>query len=353
MNEKNMIESYIYEVARRVPSEMKEEIRMELQTLIDDMCTQEGVSVEDALQKLGNPAQFAGRYRDTPAYLIGPEYYENYVWVMKLVFAAIGISALVSGVVQGLLYVTNFMDFFIKFVTELFTTAITGAVGSFGIVTLIFAILERQKVKVSLKPEECWSVKDLTTITPKADSWTPLALPPVPDKRALISRGDSIVSIAFIIIFSGLLLFAPQLFGVFHYENNQFIYVASIFNMDAWRSLLPLFLLCLIAGLINEIIRLATGYYCRLVMISNIACSVIQIIVNIILLKVLPVWNPDFGTQLQEMSQITSFSSGDLLAYWGTDLFNNIILAILVSISIIEMSVTIFKTVRYSGKKSI
>lgn len=349
MNEKAMIESYIYEVSRRVPAELKEEIRMELHTLIDDMCAQEGLSVEEALQKLGNPAAFAERYRDTPAYLIGPEYYENYIWVMKLALIAIGISALVSGIVQGLMNVTNFTEFFIKFFTELFSTAIGGAIGSFGIVTLIFAILERQKVRVSIKPEENWTIKDLTAFSPKVNAWTPDVLPPVPDKRAVISRGDSIASIVFIILFAGVLLFAPQLFGAFHYENDQFTYVANLFNLEEWDRLIPIFLFCLLAGLINEIIRLATGYYCKPVMYGSIICNVIQIAGDIILLKVLPLWNLDFHQQCQEAFGITRFSSGDILSYWGTDSFNNIVLLILVSISLFEMGITIYKTMRYSA----
>lgn len=348
MNEKAMIESYIYEVTKRVPSQMRDEIRLELQTLIDDMCAQEELSVDKVLQKLGNPAAFAERYRDSSHYLIGPDYYENYIWGLKLVFIAVGISALVSGIVQGLLNATDFIHFFIKFFTEFFATGISGALCSFGIITLIFAILERQNVKVSIKPEENWSVKDLTVLPHKTDSWSPLALPPVPDKRALISRGDSIVSIIFLVIFGALLIFAPQIFGAFHYENDQMVYVASIFNFDAWSSILPVFILCLSVGLINEIIRLATGYYCKLVMCSNIVCNILQIAGAVVLLKVLPLWNPSFLLQMQEAFGIEHFSMGDILAYWGSDIFNNIALCIVVLACLFEMGVTIYKTIRYS-----
>ena len=40
MNENEMIERYIYEVTRRVPQKTREEIRLELQTLIEDMRTE-------------------------------------------------------------------------------------------------------------------------------------------------------------------------------------------------------------------------------------------------------------------------------------------------------------------------
>ena len=71
MNDKEMAKRYIYEVVKRVPQDMREEIEMELQALIEDMCSQEELSVEEALQKLGDPAKFAKRYRDHDNYLIG------------------------------------------------------------------------------------------------------------------------------------------------------------------------------------------------------------------------------------------------------------------------------------------
>ncbi len=63
MNEQEMIKRYIYEVIRRVPEDSREDIRLELQTLVEDMCTEEQIPVQEALQKLGAPEEFAKRYR--------------------------------------------------------------------------------------------------------------------------------------------------------------------------------------------------------------------------------------------------------------------------------------------------
>ena len=43
---------------------------------------------------------------------------------------------------------------------------------------------------------------------------------PVPDKKAIISRGDSIVGIVFIVIFSVLLIFAPHFFAAIFTEGE-------------------------------------------------------------------------------------------------------------------------------------
>lgn len=365
MNDKDMIERYIYEVIKRVPqegtntrkkksentnqtSEIREEIRLELASLIEDMCDAEDCSVEEALEKLGAPYEFAKRYRGDNCYLIGPEYYDNYLWVLKIALVGIGISSLISAIVQGIVGSGNYIDFFIDFFTELLITFTSGICSIMTIVTIIFAVLERQKVKVSIKPEGKWTVNDLAKNIPAVKPWSPLALPPVPDKRAIIKRGDSVVSIIFITVFMALLLFAPQLFGYFGYDGERLQSIACVFNLTEWNTIAPVFCLFLFIGLTDEIIRLVTGYYCKPVMYSNIICNILQIAGAVILFKFMPLWNTEFATQLLNNTGIREFSSGDILRFWGSNMFDNILLAGICAISFIETGVTIYKTLKYT-----
>lgn len=350
MDEKEMMERYIYEVTRRIPQEIRDEIRMELQALIEDMRMEEEITIEKVLQKLGDPAEFAKRYNDSPNYLIGPEYYDHYMWVIKIALFGIGISAIVSAILQGLTGVDNWTDFFANFFTELFTTAINGIYSMVGIVTIIFAVMEWRKVKVSIKPENKWTVDELSKNVASVKTWTPSALPPVPDKRAIISRSDSIFSIIFITVFSALLLFAPQLFGAFHYDGKQVESVACVFNLNDWDRIAPLFVGILFVGLVDEIIRLVTGYYCKAVMYSSIICNVIQVAGTVVLVKVFQLWNSDFALQIQKMEGKTQFTDGDVLRFWGTPTFNNYVLIFAIAISCIEVGVSIYKTCRYAKK---
>lgn len=348
MNEKEMTERYIHEVIRRVPQDMREEIRLELQALIEDMCAGEGLSVEEALTKLGNPADFAGRYREKPDYLIGPEYYDNYILILKLGLIGIGISAVLSAFVSAFTDVNSWSDLFGGFFTELFVTAINGTYSMVGIITIVFAVLEWQKVKVNFQFKKDWSVDELTKNAASVKTWSPLSLPPVPDKRALISRVDSIVGIIFLSAFAAVLAFAPELFGAFRYDGETVVSVACIFNLDEWGRILPVLLLFLLAGLVDEIFRLVTGYYCRPVMYCSIICNLISIGGAFVLLKVLPLWNPGFQTKLQQVYSVTKFSDADILRYWGSTNFNNIILAGICVISLIETAIAVYKTLKYS-----
>lgn len=347
MSEQEMMQRYIYEVVKRLPQDSREDIRLELQALIEDMCMEEQISVEDALQKLGAPDEFAKRYRGDGSYLIGPEYYHNYLWVIKIALAGIGISALLSAVMQGIYHADNITNFFISFFTELFSTAINGSYCVIGIITIIFAVMEHQHVKLNLKPEKNWSVKEFTKNMAAIKTWTPGLLPPVPDKRAVISRSDSVVSIIMISLFSVLLSFAPQLFGAFRYEDGKLINIACIFNLKQWRIILPVLLLWLLIALIDEIVRLVIGCYCKAVMISNLVCNMLGIAIAAVILKVLPLWNLDFTDQLRETLGIHRYSKGDLLYYWKSDLMSNVILAGICLISLIEMGITVYKTLKY------
>ena len=351
MNEKDMIERYIYDVVKRVPQESREEIRLELQSLIDDMCEQEDISVEEVLQKLGEPEQFAKRYLDENSYVIGPDYYDDYFWIMKIVLLGIGISAIVSAIVNGIMNTGDMVNFFVVFLTELFVTAINGSFSVIGILTVIFVVMEKQKVKFNIRPEKNWSVKDLSKNAATVNSWTPSLLPAVPDKRAIISRGDSVFSIIFTIVFMVLLIFAPQIFGAFHYDGEKLVSIGCIFNLDEWDRIVPLFVFSLFVGMINYIVRLVTGYHCRTVMYSTIITNIIQIVIAVVLFKCLPLWNMDFANQIGKALEITEFSKGDILFYWGNNGFDNIMLTFIVLLSLLEVGVSVFKTLKYAGEK--
>ncbi len=348
MNEKEMMERYIYEVIRRVPQASREEIRLELQSLIEDMHTKEGASMEEVLKKLGDPAEFAKRYREDTGYVIGPQYYDNYMWVLKLALIGIGISVIVSAFISAITNAGNWGNLFTILFSTLISTGINGIFSAVGVVTIIFFFFEWQHIKIDLKKEKNWSVDELSKNAVGDKIWSPLSLPPVPDKRALISRSDSIFGIIFVSTFAALLWFAPELFGAFHYDGDTLKNIACIFNLNEWNRILPVILLFMFSALADEIIRLITGYHCKPVMYSRIIADSLQIICAVILLKVLPLWNPDFAEQIKAIAGINSFSDGDILRFLGSSTFNNILLTVICIISICETAVTIYKTQKYS-----
>lgn len=342
MEKNDMMERYIYEVIRRVPKKQREEIRLELEELISDMMEQEEAGMEAVLTKLGNPRDFAQKYSGRHNYLIGPEYYGDYCWVMKVFLLSTLAFHMISVIFQavfspGLLLE---MSFYVKTV---FTDALISLIGGFGMLTLLFAVFEHYNVRVQITKEKNWSVEQLKT-------WTPSKLPPVPNKKARISRGDCIVGIVFSLMFGLLLIFAPEWFTGVNIGGKEWKLV-SPFNHEAWNVILPILVIDLAVELANEIMKLLAGRYCKKVMISEILSGVTVIILSVILLKVLPFWNPNFVRELEEAFEMQITSHQDLLLYWNDGLISNIFLVGIVIITAAEIAVTVYRTCRYGNEK--
>lgn len=356
-NEIDYMNRYIYHVTRRLPKEQREEVRMELEELISDMYADKG-SMDEVLTELGDPAEFAKQYQDKQRYLIGPEYFDTYLWFLKVVLICSTLPILAVSLVNtlGELPVAvsqNEIHVIIRAIIEGLISGTIDAAAScisiLGSVTLIFAIVERKKIQIEMKKAEKWSVESLSEGKKVPSSrWTPNFLEPVPGKKALISRGDSIASIVFLVIFSVLMIFSPNFFSVI-FKEGETITSIPFFNLDQWGTILPLILICLVVGLIDEILRLITGVYCKLVMISSIVCGIIQLALSVVMLKVLPMLNPNFVSEINLVFCDGGSSSSNLLTHWNTDALSSGILTIIVVAAMIEIGTTIYKTLRYGA----
>ena len=357
-NEKDYMERYIYQVTRRLRGKQREEARMELEELISDMWSDCG-SMEEALTRLGDPADFAKQYQNGPRYLIGPEYMENYLWFVKIVLLCSSIPILIVSVIDTVAAIPGPLsaDMASSVIRAIARGTRTGLIdvfasglASFGAVTLIFAFMEWRKIKIDIKEAEKWSVDKLADRKKAAYlRWSPGFLEPVPDKRAIISRGDSAVGVVFIVIFTVMLVAAPHFFSVVFPKSGS-VTMVPIFNLDQWDVILPVFVFSMCVGLVDEVFRLVTGCYCRPVMICNILCGTLQIVLSAVILKALPFWNPDFASQLQEMSKEGSDLAGKVAERWNGDWASNILLAVIVIATLAEMGVTLYKTLRYGTR---
>lgn len=336
-----MKERYIYQVIRRLPKEQREEIKMELEELIDDMC--ENDTIEHVLEKLGDPEEFAKKYRNENSYVIGPKYYDTYIWVLKVALICTAISAVCASVINGIVtwnWKSEGISTVVNIIAEITANAIGDGIISlcvvFGVVTLIFALMERQNVKLKEKQPQIWK---------------PEQLAPIPDKKSVISRSDCVIGMVFILLFGGILLFAPELLGAYVFENKEYVKSIPIFNLEKWSLILPFLIAVFLLAFVDEMVQLVTGYYCKAVMVSNIITGVLQIILAVIILKVFPFWNPDFAKECAESFGREFSSKGDLMHYWGTNLISNVVLAGIVIITLCEMGVIIYRTLKFGIEK--
>ena len=363
MTEKDqeLMKRYIYQVVRRLPQEQKKEVSLELQELITDMIEEKGISMEEALAKLGDPARLAERYQDASHCLIGPEYYDTYRWFVKIVLLCSMIPVFLTGSLDAFLTggtrVWMLGDSLmpeaaaVSVIFGVFGAALEAlAAGliAFGAVTFVFVILERQKVKLEKKAEKEWKVGDLEeSPARRVPGFAPGVLPSVASPKARISRGDCIVEIVFTVIFGVLLVFAPHFFSAVLPDGDTVTFI-PLFNLEQWPVLLPFFVLSLFAGLVDDAVRLAVGVYGKVVLVSSLICNGVSLALSVILLKALPFWNPNFAADLGARL------SGDeellgLLAHWDGGLASNLLLAVILFAVLLDTGTVLYKTLRYGA----
>lgn len=337
MSAKNYIEEtidrYVYQVVRRVPRKSQKDIEKELRGLIEDMleerCGQlprEKKDLNVVLAELGAPSELAAQYRDQPArYLIGPELFPKYWFILKIVLpiiaAGMGIAHLVMAIlgpeIQWYVWLGRWI-----------ANTVIGLAGVFAGMTLVFAIFEWRGISM----EDLGEGFDLSN------------LPPVPSKKERISRGESIADIVFTVLVILLFTVAPQLMGV--YTSTGFI---PIFNLEQLGRLLPLFLLTFGLGLLRDSFALVEGRYTlRLAIVKTICCS-LSIALCLFLFRQ-PIWNAGL---IQQINAVYSLGEAYEIVsiIWGY--FQQYFVAILVFAYVLEIGTAWFRGLRYHNQEEV
>ncbi len=262
MDKNEIIRRYVYDVTRRLPQQGREDIERELTGNIYDMLearagksyTEEDVRA--VIKKLGSPAELAASYSDKSRSLISGDYYDKYVFILKIVLPCVVFGLLVASIVQAITSAAGVGEIFLTFVGNL----LMGSVIAFGFVTLMFAIFERARVRFDLEP---WSIEKLQ---------------PVPDVSNLIKKSEPIAMIVFTMLVLLLFNMAPQYLGIIDLENGVVLH--PIFDIDVLRATLPIVNLCFGLGIVREICRVAEGRY-------TLRLTIFIVIVNIFSLALL------------------------------------------------------------------
>lgn len=161
------IDRYVYAVTKRLPLRLKAEVKQELTSNILDMLDEHAneKQIKELLQSLGSPSKMAYSYVNQDRYLISPSLFYKYWDVLRLVttiFVIVAsVGALIEQVVPILTQPTSF-PWFLMILSVIFFVifkAISAAITSFGVVTLIFALIEYFSDADEISKE--WNVNDL------------------------------------------------------------------------------------------------------------------------------------------------------------------------------------------------
>lgn len=294
-----MIERYIYAVTQKLPQSQREDIAVELRGLIEDMVeeragdTSDEKVVEEVLLELGSPREMALKYTGKKRYLIGPELFEPFLTVLKIVLISLTAALGIVFVIQTMINPIDLLDAFVGLIVSL-VTAIPQAVGW---VILIFALVEYNG---GYKAEDLALDK----------SWSPSLLPEIPDRKRQIKRYDPIIAIVFYVLMMVLFTFSSNFFGVYVFQDGSFQHVIPFLNESTLPHYLPFILLSLALFIVKECLKLISGKWTMKLVAYTLIINLIGIVAVIFLITGDAFWNTQFMSDLAQAGVVAEGADG-------------------------------------------
>jgi hypothetical protein len=313
-----LIDRYVHEVGRHLPRKNRADIQVELQSTLADTLedrvegepTQE--DVELLLKEFGPPQQVAASYWPQGQYLIGPSLFPLFrmvVGIVLLVFVIVQVVLFGIAVVfnQEILTFLDVLDIFSGMMGSIFT--------SFGIIVIVFAILQYFDVKPDTEGEE----------------WDPSQLPQVEDAER-VSRGGMVAEITFSLVIIAFLLLLPDKIGVVLNPVSEIILNPVI------NSYIPLIIVSIMLGIFVDLILLWRGRWEIGTRLAKIGTNLFSIYVLYVLLTGHNAWLAQHGAGgffsfLDALDEIT-ISNQESLLMIGMHAFRLAISIALIVISI-------------------
>ncbi|WP_217587167.1 hypothetical protein [Lentibacillus saliphilus] len=296
----DMIERYIYAVTQKVPQSQRSDIGMELRGLIEDMLEgrtgqqrNEEDAIEEVLLELGSPGELAAQYRGSKHYLISPELFHSYTTLLKIVLLSISIAMGVVFIIESIMDPQAILNHFIGLITSFFNAGIH----AFAWITIGFAVADYK----AIIPEELkHNFKG---------EWKPTDLPPIPDEKKQIKRGETIVGIVFSLIFIVLIISASGLLGIPIVKDDTFAGIIPFFNQTAINTLLPFIYVFLGISILKECLKLISGKWTKKLALYYFFLNIASIGLLFVIFKDQMIWNPTFMDQLSQVLELKTHSN--------------------------------------------
>lgn len=278
-------ERYIAAGLKHIPPTEKAEVEKAMRRIIAERLEGRGDPSEETerevLRGLGSPRLLAEKQLREPPHLIGPELYGTYLLIVKIVMTVAVIGTLIGNTVDFIVNGGGLLGYF----AQSFATALSAAIGAFGWVTLVFAIMERTaKEKILAEIQEDWSLADL----PEKE---------VPQKP--FSRVGVIIGIIFTVLFLILVNQYSQLLG-FYYTLDGSREMIPMLNQEVFRSYLPYINGMLVLQLLFSASKLVFRKWTYPVATGNLILNVLSFLLLWFILQDTAILNPELVTKIAE-----------------------------------------------------
>jgi len=278
-------ERYIAAGLKHIPPAEKDGVEKAMRRIIAERLQERGDASEETerevLRGLGSPRILAEKQLKEPPHLIGPELYGTYFLIVKIVMIVAVIGTLIGNTVD---FIVN-GETILRYIAQSFAAAIGVAIGAFGWVTLVFAIMERTaKQKILTEIQEDWSLADL----PEKE---------VPQKP--FSRVGVIIGIIFTVLFIILVNQYSHLVG-FYYTMDGSREMIPILNQEMFRSYLPYINGMLVLQLLFSASKLVFRKWTYPVATANLILNVLSFVLLWFILQDAAILNPELVAKIAE-----------------------------------------------------
>ena len=280
-----LIERYIYSVTKRMPESQRVEAGEELRVLIDNKLIErvqdrpaDKQDVEGMLLELGHPRIMAEKYSGKKRYLIGPELYDVYILVLKIVLLVLSVIVFIQFIIQVIIEPTEIIDHIVDLIVSIMASVIPMTLGW---TTVGFAIAAYVGAGKSMEKD-----------------WKPADLPQLPDSKKQIKKWEPVVAISVYVALFGLLIFAKDYLGIWMIESNQSSVIIPFFNEATYTLFLPLMLGVILLFIIRESAKLKFQQWTLSLAIITAVINVIGIAVIVFVMLSGKLWNPNFMGEL-------------------------------------------------------
>lgn len=322
----NSIEKYIATATFNLPDQERNETAKELREFINssisvmDKTLSEDEKIKKILTELGDPSSFISKYYRKKRSLIGPRYFYKYIFVLKLVLLAIFIAITVEILISHFFQLkTTIATFIIEYLTNL----LSGLSQGFVFVTLIFSLLEYKGVELTLKYSDGESI-NVSRIGPK---------------KNIIKKSSCYIELTFTFIFFVIIYFYPKYIGAYINSGNG-ISAIPLFDLLTLEALGSTLILIFSVQIIQNILKLAAK---ELTLLSSLFYSLLTVVSSGLIITMLmtpDLFNKDFFTYISNLINIPN------LINLHTS-FINILVIIIILASIIDITETLYKSLKY------
>jgi len=279
-------ERYIAAGLKHIPPTEKDGVEKAMRRIIAERLQERGNASEETerevLRGLGSPRILAEKQLREPPHLIGPELYGTYFLIVKIVMIVAVIGTLIGNTVD---FIVNDVEL-LRYFAISFATAISAAIGAFGWVTLVFAIMEKTaKQKILTEIQEDWSLADLPE---KEKPQKPFSIVGV------------IIGIIFTVLFIILVNQYSQLLGFYYTLDGSIQEMIPMLNQEVFRSYLPYINGMLVLQLLFSASKLVFRKWTYPVATANLILNVLSFVLLWFILQDTAILNPELVTKIGE-----------------------------------------------------